>query len=192
MSIFHGSSFFFPYHLDNQPVCKSFPANPALREKCATASVLLRKAKGCLENHWYCWLVSGEGRSLVHTLKTDQVLSAVAVSWLTKMCVYIYIYVCQHHLLNSWESQWQPQSKRHVEKCKVLVLCAPCWAGGKGVWRTVSGWYDNNMAVAWYKLGRAPSIGAVEQSCIFGLPAWAWGWGHGWYVGHCLPPSWTL
>lgn len=54
MSIFHGSSFFFLYHFDKQPVHKSFPANPALWEQRATASVLHRKAKGCLKNHWYC------------------------------------------------------------------------------------------------------------------------------------------
>lgn len=53
MSIFHGSSLFFPYHFDEQPVHKSFPANSALREQCATTSVLHRKAKGYLENHCY-------------------------------------------------------------------------------------------------------------------------------------------
>lgn len=35
ISIFHGSSLFFPYHFDNQPVHNGFPANSALREEHA-------------------------------------------------------------------------------------------------------------------------------------------------------------
>jgi len=33
----------------------------------------------------------------------------------------------------------------------------------------------SNVAMSWYKVGKAPSVGAVEQSHAFGLPAWAWG-----------------
>lgn len=105
------------------------------------------------------------------------------------MCIYLHIYA-HHHLLKSWESKWQPQSKQHVENQKVLVLHAPCWAEGTGVWRTASGWYDIKHI-----------HGLVETRK--GTKHWRWGaelcfWpprlGLGlraWLACGSLPTSWT-
>lgn len=113
----------------------------------------------------------------MHTLKTDQALSAVVVSWLIKMCVCVYIYVPVTTSSIPGNPSGSPKvsgRQRNTKSwsCVLLAELGTRVFEGPGLVDVTS-----NMAMACYKLGKAPSIGAVEQSCAFGLPAWAWGGG---------------